>query len=72
MKTIWNFFIPADNDTYIDLHIKLYVRGKLSSASGKYVDFSDLTAVKNNFLHSMFSQCNAALNGIKITQASEH
>jgi len=28
-----DFFIHADNDTYIDLDIKLYVRGKLTSAA---------------------------------------
>jgi len=66
------FLIPANNDTYIDLDIKLYVRGKLISASGKYVDFSDHTDVTNNFLHSLFSQCNVTLSGFNITQASEH
>jgi len=66
------FCIPADNDTYIDLDIKLYVRGKLISASGKDVDFTDLTAVTNNFLHSLFSQGNVTLNGVTITQASDH
>jgi len=49
------FFIPANNDTYIDLDIKLYVRGKLISASGKDVDFTDLTGVTNNFLDSVQS-----------------
>ena len=66
------FFIPADNETYIDLDIKTYVRGKLISASGKEVEFSDHTGVTNNFLHSLFSQCNVTLNGLTITQASEH
>jgi len=66
------FLIPADNDTYIDLDIKLYVRGELISGSGKDVDFSNHTAVTNNFLHSQFSQCNVTLNGVNITQASEH
>jgi len=32
------FLIPADIETYIDFDIKLYVRGKLMSASGKDVD----------------------------------
>jgi len=32
---------------------------------------SDLTAVTNNFLHSLFSQCSKALNGMLITQAAE-
>jgi len=63
--------IPADNDKYIDLDIKLYVRGKLISGSGKEVDFSDHTGMTNNFLHSLFNKCNVTINGINITQASE-
>jgi len=50
------YFIPADNDTYIDLGIKLYVRGKLISGSWKNVDTMDLTVVTNNFLHSVQSE----------------
>jgi len=66
------FYIPSDNETYIHLDIILYVRGKLVLGSWKDVDASDHTAVTNNFLHSLFSQCNVALNGVTITQASEH
>jgi len=66
------FLIPADNDTDIDLDIKLYILRILLSASGKDVDFSDHTGVTNNFLHSQFSQCSVNLNGFNITQASEH
>jgi len=58
------FFIPADNDTYIHLDIKLYFRGKLVSGSGKDLATSDHTALTNNFLHSQFIQCNVALNGV--------
>ena len=36
------------------------------------VDFTDLTAVTNNFLHSLFSQCNVTLNDVTSTQPSEH
>jgi len=64
--------MPADNDAYIDLDIKLYVRGKLFSASGNEVDFTDLKAVTKNFLNSLFCQCDVTLNGITIAQASEH
>jgi len=32
----------------------------------------DLTSVTNNFLHSLFSQCNVTLNGVIITQARQH
>ena len=51
--------------------MKLYVRGIFISASGKDVDFADHTGMTNNFLHSLFSQCNVTLNGANITQASE-
>jgi len=66
------FFMPADSDTYIHLGIKFYVQVKLVSGPGKDVDTSDHTAVTNNFLHSLFSQYNIALNGVTITEASEH
>jgi len=65
------YFIPADDDTYIDLVIKLYVRGKLISCSGKVVDTEDHTAVTNNFIQFLFSRCNVTLNGVTITQTSE-
>jgi len=64
------FLIPAD-DTYDELNIKLYIRGKLTKADGKSLDNTDFTAVTNNFLHSHFSQCSIALNGVNITQATE-
>jgi len=35
------------------------------------LDNTDITAVTNNFLHSLFSQCSIALNGVTITQATE-
>ena len=58
-----NNLIPGDSDTYIDLDIKLYDRGKFFSSSGKYVDLTDTTAVKNNLRHSLFIQCIVILNG---------
>jgi hypothetical protein len=36
------------------------------------VDYTDHTAVTNNFLHSLFSQYNVRLNDVNVTQASEH
>jgi hypothetical protein len=66
------FLIPEDSDTYIDLNIKIYVRRKMSSSSGKDVDLTDTTAVANNFLHSLFSQCTFTVNGVPVTQSHEH
>ena len=65
------FLIPADSDTYINLIIRLYIRGKLTKNCGRNLDNTDFTAVTNNFLHSLFSQCSIALNGVTITQATE-
>jgi hypothetical protein len=49
------FLIPTDNETYIDLDIKLYVRAKLTTKSGTPLDNKDLTSVTNNFLRSLLS-----------------
>jgi hypothetical protein len=65
------FLIPGDSETYVDLDIKLYVRGKIVKADGTDVDATDHTAFVNNFLHSLFSQFMITLNGVCITQASE-
>jgi hypothetical protein len=54
------FLIPADNDTYLDLDIKLFVRGRLTKGDGTDLDATDYTAGTNNFLHSLFSQCKIA------------
>jgi len=65
------FLIPAEHDTYIDLNIKLYVRGKLTAADGKDLDSTDFTATANNLLHSLFTQCSITLNGTTITPTSD-
>jgi hypothetical protein len=62
---------PADNETYIDLDLKLYIRGKWLAKNGTPVDSKDLKSVTNNFLLSLFSQCSFSLNGVTITQATE-
>jgi len=65
------FLIPADYDTYVDSDIKIYTRGKFTKADGTVLDATDHTAGKNNFLHSLFSRCVIALNGVNITQSGE-
>ena len=65
------FLIPADNDTYIDPNIKLYIRGKLTKANGTNLDDADFMAVTKNFLHSLFSQCNITVIGVALTPATD-
>jgi len=66
------FLNPGISDTYIDLDIKLYVRGKMVSSSGKDVDLTDKTAVANNLLHSLFKQCTVMVIFVPVTQSHEH
>jgi len=65
------FLIPAENDTYIDLNIRLFIRGKLTVTDGMNLDETDHTRVTNNFLHYFFTQCSLTLNGTTITQTTE-
>ena len=65
------FLIPADNDTYIDPDIKLYVRVKLVSGLGLDLDEKYFTDVTNNFLHSLFNLCNIEINRVPITQSGD-
>ena len=60
------FLIPDYLDNYIDLVIKLNIRGKLISGDGKYLDTTDFTAL-NNYLHTLYSQCSVTLNFVSIT-----
>ena len=45
------FLVLAENDTYIDTNMKLFVRGKLTDANGADLSPSDFTGVTNNLLH---------------------
>ena len=38
--------IPADNETYIDPYIKVYIRGKLTKVDGTDLDDTDFTSYK--------------------------
>jgi len=63
------FPIPADSETYIDPNIKLYIRGKLTKANGTILDDKDFAAVKNNFLHSLFSKRCISPNGVQLRRS---
>jgi len=65
------FRITADSDTYMDHDTKIYIRGKFTKADETALDVTDHTAGTNNFLHSLFSQCTIALNGVNITQSGD-
>ena len=69
-QTDIEFVIPADSDTYVDLDLKLFVKGKLQSEDNADLPDTDCTAVINNLLHSLFSQRTTYLNGTQITQTS--
>ena len=70
-QTHIEFLNPGDSDTYNDLNLKLFIRGKIIKRDGTELAETDYTAGVNNLLHSIFSQCNNSLNGNQITQASE-
>ena len=65
------FFVPADQDTYINLNMQLYIRGKLMKADGTALELTDTTCVTNNPLHTLFEQCNVSLNGVTITHSAD-
>jgi hypothetical protein len=63
--------IAADHDTYIDMNIQLYIRGKLTKSDGTSLELTDNTCVVNNLLLSLFEHCNISLNGLTITHAAD-
>jgi hypothetical protein len=65
------FLIPGDSETYVDLYIRLFVRGKLTTPDGTDLETTDHTALTNNCLHSLFSQRNISLNDVSVTQTSD-
>ena len=62
-QNVLEFVVPCDNESYIDLNIKLMVKGKLTKLDGTEFDNTDFTGVVNNLLHSPFSQCSITLKG---------
>ena len=70
-QTDIEFSVPGDSETYIDLELKLFIKGKLTKKDGTDLDNTDFTAGINNFLHSLFSQCTISLNGTQITQVPD-
>jgi len=55
VQTDIEFVIPSDSDTYVDLDLKLFFKGKLQTLDSADLPETDYTAVVNNFLHSLFS-----------------
>jgi poly(A) polymerase Pap1 len=71
-QTDLEYLIPADNETYVDPNIKLYVSGRFVHLDGSALAPTEYTTGTNNLLHSLFSQCTISLNGIQITQSAEN
>jgi len=70
-QTDIEFLIPGDSETYIDLALKLYIKGKLMKEDNTELENTDYTTGINNLLHSLFSQCNISLNRTQITQGTD-
>ena len=70
-QTDIGFVILGDRDTYVELDLKLFVKGKLQTEDNTDLPETDYTAVINNLLHSLFSQSRIYLNGTQIRQATE-
>ena len=64
------FLFTAEIDTYIDMNIRLFVRGKLTAAVGKDME-GYVSATTNNLLHPLFTQFSISLNGTTITPTSD-
>ena len=54
-KTSIEFLIPGDSETYIDLDLKRYIKGKLLKEDNTLLGDTDYTAGINNLLHSLQS-----------------
>jgi hypothetical protein len=65
------FVIPGDNETYTDLNIHIYVRGKLMKTDRTDFDTTDHSTFINSFLHSLFNQCSVTPNGLSITSSED-
>jgi hypothetical protein len=52
----FEFDIPGDTETYVNLNIHMSVRGKLVVQYGCIMDQADTTTVVNNLLHSLFNK----------------
>jgi len=63
--------IASVDQSDLDLDIKHYIRDNLNKADVTALNNTDFTAVTNIFLHSLFSQCSIAPNGLTITQVAE-
>ena len=55
--------IRGDSDKYVDVDLKLFVKGKLQTEDKSDLPETDYTAVINNLLHSLFIQCTISVNG---------
>ena len=67
----FEFVIPAENENYVDLNIRLHVRGELTAPYGNDFGATDFIAVTYKFLHSLISQCSITLKWMTVTQTTD-
>jgi len=53
------------------MQTKFFIRGKFTKVDRSALDSKVFTAGSNNCLHSLFSQCTIALNGVNIKQSGD-
>jgi hypothetical protein len=71
VQTGIEYLIPGDNDSYIDLDIKLFIKRQLLKEDGIVCPATEYTTGINNLLNSLFIQCSITLNCTQITQVSK-
>ena len=65
------FDVAGNGESYLDLsNTYLYVKAKVTRPNGNDLEDANVVAPVNNFLHSLFSQVDIALNGTQITSAT--
>ena len=62
------YLLPGSGDTYLDLAISyLHVQAKVTKGNGTPLNPDNAVGPVNNWLHALFSQVDAYLNGTLVT-----
>ena len=65
------FHIPGSGDDYLDLSsVRRYVRARVVKGTGTDLEDASTAAPVNNWLHSLFCQVDASMNGTLVTPST--